>query len=95
MKRLKKLDEISDRSKLYFVHRDIFTVSLYNINKFFPIDEEKAGIAEGRLEIGNYSKKKYFLIYESVINNRSRIGISQERLDKEEVYIFDPFEDLF
>ena len=96
VKPLKKLDEIEDGMRVIFVNRDIGSASAYLIEWHLPIGEEKIVIVRGSLDITGYNAKQdciYSLGDYEIRSSKAHVsGLSQERLDNEEVYVEDLFQ---
>jgi hypothetical protein len=99
IKPVKNLSEIHDLVTLFFVqrHKGLSTVSALAIEQYFSINKEFAGVIKGEWDLGGYleSEKRFFSMGTYPIDRFSRIFVTQERLDKDEVYMKDYLTELF
>ena len=99
IKPIKELGEIHNLVTLFFVDREVKTVSALRIKEYFPINEEMGGVVKGEWDLGVYNEKGtcYHSIGKHPIAGFSpnQTFVTQKRLDEDEVYMEDYLADLF
>lgn len=99
IKPVKQLDEIHDLVTLYFVDRNVGTVSALRIEEYFPIDKDKGGVVRGEWDLGGYNEEKkcFYSMGKYPITRfpPNQTFVTQERLNADETYMEDHLAGLF
>ena len=85
---VKHLHEVYDSMTIYFINRNLESISALSIDTCFPIDKEKTGIVSGEWELGGYNRDQdcYYSMGNYPVQKYTKPQfLTQERLDRDEV----------